>query len=205
MFLPNGTIICSLEPRRQDFSHQNKANLTFPNHVIHREQKWEEGICGMIIHTYNLCPCFLGQGFKNPWNFMSDEQCLCYANEVTRGRSLNSSKMETSHHEDQFCDQRIGTSDQLNFWAWEMGWKLSLIIWPMIYSINHAYVMTPQYKLWTLRLSGVSCLVKALMHQESDVPRFQAKRAQKLSICPQHLTCPNVSLRFAVITFIMIL
>lgn len=83
MFLRNGTIICSLEPRRQDFSHQNKAKLTFPNHVINREQKWEECICGMIIHTYNLCPCFLGWGFKNPWNFMRDRQCLCYANEVT--------------------------------------------------------------------------------------------------------------------------
>ena len=31
-FLPNGRIICSLESRRKDFSHQKTVNLTFPNH-----------------------------------------------------------------------------------------------------------------------------------------------------------------------------
>ena len=31
-FLPNGRIICSLDFRRKDFSHQKTVNLTFPNH-----------------------------------------------------------------------------------------------------------------------------------------------------------------------------
>lgn len=46
---------------------------------------------GVIRYRTGSFSHFLALSIKNPWNFLSNRRCVCYANKVTQGGPLEAS------------------------------------------------------------------------------------------------------------------
>lgn len=56
---------------------------------------------GIIRNLSGFCPGFLAGTFNNPWNFLSDSECLSYTSGENLGGPLDSFRMGDGHQKAQ--------------------------------------------------------------------------------------------------------